>query len=266
MGGNSIRIYLLTFQTSYSPTGIYQGTKTSSGLAKTIGNKINNLFRQHSYFSPVRRVGQRESVLIPAIKMEFLGFVVNSLNLTLALPRDKIRKVKKECQGIIDCPQITKRQLAKLLGFLTSTIQAVFPAPLHLQEVKNKVFSLSQGYDSPVQLSPPALEELIWWRNNLEAWNGKSLASGTPDLIIETDASRKGWGAYCMGVSTEGQWAEGESQLHINCLELLAGAFAIKTFAKGKVQMKVCLLMDNMTAAHYINKMGGGGCVQNLPF
>ncbi len=123
------------------------------------------------------------------------------------------------------------------------------------------MFSLSQGYDSPVQLSPPALEELIWWRNNLEAWNGKSLASGTPDLIIETDASRKGWGAYCMGVSTEGQWAEGESQLHINCLELLAGAFAIKTFAKGKVQMKVCLLMDNMTAAHYINKMGGGGGV-----
>ena len=87
----------------------------------------------------------------------------------------------------------------------------------------------------------------------MEAWNGKSLSSGTPELIIETDASRKGWGAYCMGVSTGGQWTESESQLHINCLELLAGTFAIKTFAKGKVQMKVCLLMDNMTATHYIN-------------
>ena len=43
----------------------------------------------------------------------------------------------------------------------------------------------------------------------------------------------------------------------IHCLELLAGAFAVKTFVKGKVQMRVRLLMDNLTAAHYINKMGG---------
>ena len=47
----------------------------------------------------------------------------------------------------------------------------------------------------------------MWWRDNLDAWNGKSLISGTPDLIIETDASRKGWGAFCMGVSTGGQWS-----------------------------------------------------------
>ena len=36
-----------------------------------------------------------------------------------------------------------------------------------------------------------------------------------------------------------------------------SGAFAIKTFTKGRVQMTVRLLMDNMSAAHYINKMGG---------
>jgi len=39
---------------------------------------------------------------------------------------------------------------------------------------------------------------------------------------------------------------------HINCLELLAGAFAVKIFVKGKVR----LLMENLTAAHFINKMG----------
>ena len=75
--------------------------------------------------------------------------------------------------------------------------------------------------------------------------------------VIETDASRQGWGAYCKGVSTGGQWSQGESLFHINCLELLAGAFAVKTFVKGKVQMRVRLLMNNLIAAHYINKMGG---------
>ena len=36
-----------------------------------------------------------KSVLVPSTKMEFLGFVVDSLTLSLALPRDKIRNVRK---------------------------------------------------------------------------------------------------------------------------------------------------------------------------
>ena len=36
----------------------------------------------------------------------------------------------------------------------------------------------------------------------MEAWSGKALVSGEPDLIIETDASRKWWGASCMGQNT----------------------------------------------------------------
>ena len=95
----------------------------------------------------------------------------------------------------------------------------------------------------------------MWWGNNLKAWNGKALVSGSPDLIIETDASRKGWRAFCMGTSTGGQWSQAETSFHINCLELLAGA--LKAFTKGKAQMTVRLLMDNMSAAHYINEIGG---------
>jgi len=199
-----------------------------------------------------------KSVLVPSTKMEFLGFVVDSLSLSLSLPRDKIRNVRKECQTLLDSPLVTVKQLAKLLGHLTSTIQAVFPGPLyfrHLQNEKNRALVLSQTYDSATPLSPQAKEELVWWRDNLKAWNGKALVSGSPDSVIETDASRQGWGK---GVSTGGQWSQGESLFHINCLELLAGAFAVKTFVKGKVQMRVRLLMDNLTAAHYINKMGGG--------
>ena len=219
----------------------------------TVRNLLENLGFIISYL---------KSVLIPATQMEFLGFLIDSQTMTLALPRDKVRKVKKECQSVLNYPQVTVRELAKLIGHLTSTIQAVFPGPLHfrhLQGDKNKSLAQFGSYDSLIQLSPYALEELVWWRDNLDAWNGKSLISGTPNLIIETDASRKGWGTFCMGVSTGGQWSQGESKLHINCLELLAGAFAIMTFGKSKAQMKVRLLMDNVTAAHYINRMEGGG-------
>ena len=106
-----------------------------------------------------------EKVLIPATSMEFLGFLIDSQAMTLALPRDKVRKVKKECQSALNHPQVTVRELAKLLGYLTSTIQAVFPGPLHfrhLQGDKNKALAHLGSYGSRVQLSPQALEELIW--------------------------------------------------------------------------------------------------------
>ena len=205
-------------------------------------------------------VNYQKSVLIPSTTIEFLGFLVDSKTLTLSLPKEKIKKAKKACQSILDNPLPSIQQLSQLLGYLTSTIQAVFPAPIHfryLQIDKNKALSTCQDYSATLRLSQHAKKELIWWRDNLEAWNGKALVSGEPDLIIETDASRKGWGASCMGQTTGGRWSLQEQHLHINCLELLAGAFALKAFTKDKAQMRVRLLMDNTSAAHYINKMGG---------
>ena len=221
-----------------------QYAQTTCNLLETLGFVINF----------------QKSILVPSKEMEFLGFLIDSRTMTLALPREKIRKVKKECQHLLDLQVVTVRELAKVLGHLTSTIQAVFPAPLHfrhLQEDKNKALDLHHTYEHSIPLTTQAKEELVWWRDNLEAWNGKALVSGSPDLIIETDASRKGWGAFCMGTSTGGEWSQAETSLHINCLELLSGAFAVKTFTKGKAQMTVRLLMDNMSAAHYINRMGG---------
>ena len=205
-------------------------------------------------------INYQKSALVPTTSIEFLGFLVDSTTLTLSLPKEKIKKAKKACQSILDNPLPSIHQLSQLLGYLTSTIQAVFPAPIHfryLQIDKNKALNACQDYSATLQLSQNAKEELVWWRDNLEAWNGKALVSGEPDLIIETDASRKGWGASCMGQTTGGRWSLQEQHLHINCLELLAGAFALKAFTKDKAQMRVRLLMDNTSAAHYINKMGG---------
>ena len=49
-------------------------------------------------------INYMKSVLIPSTEMEFLGFVVDSITLSLALPRDKIRKVRKEFQALLDSP------------------------------------------------------------------------------------------------------------------------------------------------------------------
>ncbi len=40
--------------------------------------------------------------------------------------------------------------------------------------------------------------------------------------FVTTDSFNKGWGALCEGKLTFGRWSEEESELHINCLEMLA--------------------------------------------
>ncbi len=150
-------------------------------------------------------VNYPKSLLIPSQEIEFLGYIVNSLNLSLSLPKDKIKKVRQNCQKLLDNPVIIVRKLAKFLGLLSASIQAVFPAPLHyryLQHAKNSVLKQQKSYEALVNLDPEALQEVQWWRENLTAWNEKALLHQSTDLTSETDASLQGWGAHCQGIST----------------------------------------------------------------
>ena len=205
-------------------------------------------------------VNYQKSQLEPCQELEFLGFLINSNTLSLQLPGEKLRKIRKKCQQLLDQTTISVRELSKFLGLLTSSIQAIFPAPLHyrhLQSQKIATLASLRTYEAELSLNPLARAEILWWRDHLHAWNGRALFQDPVDLIIETDASRKGWGAHFQGVSTGGPWSLEERKLHINCLELLAGSFAIKTFTKTRVCAHVKLLMDNASAVAYINKMGG---------
>ena len=41
--------------------------------------------------------------------------------------------------------------------------------------------------------------EIVCWRDHLQSWNGRVLFHKPVDLVIETDASRKGWGHFARG-------------------------------------------------------------------
>ena len=76
-----------------------------------------------------------------------------------------------------------------------------------------------------------------------------------PDLVIETDASHYSvWG--CNKVRTGGLWFQNERLLHTSCLELLAGAFAVKCFTKNWICLQVRLRMGNTIAIACKNKPG----------
>ena len=100
-------------------------------------------------------------------------------------------------------------------------------------------------------------EELKQWIKNLKIYNGRYLIHSHSQVLIQADASRKGWGAVCQGISTGGQWSKEEELLHINVLEMKAVKLALLTFNKQKSLKAVHIQVDNTTALLYLVKIGG---------
>ena len=59
--------------------------------------------------------------------IEFQGFLVNFLTMTIALPPEK----NQEAQVILDSQSYMARQAARIMGLLSSAILAVILAPLY---------------------------------------------------------------------------------------------------------------------------------------
>ena len=62
--------------------------------------------------------------------MKFPNFIINSKIMTVYLPKDKIDKNGSHCEKILSIEKVTLREFTSLIGKLTSTYQAVLPAPL----------------------------------------------------------------------------------------------------------------------------------------
>ena len=92
-------------------------------------------------------LNQKKCVLNPAQRLEFLGFQVDISSMTLSLPVEKIKKINKECRYWLHTTGTSPRQLACLIGFMTSTSPAVLLSPLHykmLQMLHSQSLSRSQ--------------------------------------------------------------------------------------------------------------------------
>ena len=54
---------------------------------------------------------------------------------------------------------------------------------------KKQTMALCQSYEALTQLDQASKEEILWWRDHLQAWKGRALLQKPAELIIETDAS-----------------------------------------------------------------------------
>ena len=203
-------------------------------------------------------IKRSKSSLIPSQSIQHLGFTINTTNLSLTVPKSKIRDLRREASRLLHRPTSTIRALASFIGKAQSMTIAIFPARLktrHLLLCKNMALHQTKSWTSPLSLSPAAKDELMWWKEQLLSWNGQSFLPSSPQVEIYTDASDSGWGIVEGHHSWSGQWKTHEQQLHINQKELLTIWKALQL--NRWTNQTIRILCDNTTTIAYVNKFGG---------
>ena len=76
-----------------------------------------------------------KSQLIPVTEMEFLGLLINSVNMTLALPQEKVLDIQNQCAQLIASPKATIMELTELLRKLLFNPQAVLPGRIQCRQI-----------------------------------------------------------------------------------------------------------------------------------
>ena len=227
---------------------------THSECCENVENTASLLRKLQFHLHPTK------SVTNPTQKLTFLGFILDSINMIVSPTEGKIQKTIKTCEKLLKKQHPMIYEVAEVIGIIVSNFPGAQYGPLHYRALeldKTKALARSKGnYKSHMQISNTSKAELTWWVENMHHVN-REILHPNPQLIIQTDASKKGWGAVLGSQETGGRWMDSEATNHINILELQAAFFALKAFCKHSKNTHVQLQIDNTTAVAYIMHMGG---------
>ena len=186
----------------------------------------------------------------PTQKLQFLGITLDTVNLELHLPVEKLDRLKVLVSSWRGKRSCTKRELLSLIGHLQHATRVVKPGRSFLQ----RMFDLAQvakELHHHIRLSASFRSDLEWWAMFLSDWNGVSmmvsLGRVSPEVTITSDASGK---MDCGAISSLGKWFQGLwhgvwQDVHITVKELLPIVIACAVWGLECQGKTVRCLCDN---------------------
>ena len=201
-----------------------------------------------------------KSDLTPSQDFQFIGMQFNTRRFTVApLPKMRV-KVQSDLQHWMANPNITARDLHRLLGMLVFMASLVRRGRLRLRPVQwwaaTAWCQRTGNWSDRIQVPQWVLSEVAWW-SSPAVLQGLPLATRETEVTLFTDASSLGWGAQLGSHSTQGQWSASQRLCHINVLEMQAVIYAVRDFLPHLRYRVVRLMCDNAVTVAYIKNEGG---------
>lgn len=207
-------------------------------------------------------INYKKSVLVPCQRIEFFGFILDSVKFMVFLTEEKIGKIVEKARKLLKEQLVVVRELASFIGLIINAFYAVLEAKLHYRDLeRNKILGLqgTMDFDRLVELSVESRNELNWWIDNISLKNGKRIRHKKVDFRCRTDASLLGYGCFDLvtGKCSNGQWSVNECSNAINYLELLAIGYSLKALYSHYNDVHIEIQTDNTCAVSYVNEFGG---------
>ena len=117
-------------------------------------------------------IHKQKSVLEPAQEITFLGFQLNSVEMSVSLTQDKKEKFRRAAKGVLTQETLKVREVAGLVGLMTAYSPAVEYGGAHIKNLekdKNVGLRVNKGnFEGFMRVSKGAKNDIRWWVNQLE--------------------------------------------------------------------------------------------------
>lgn len=195
-------------------------------------------------------------VSMPSQLITFLGIDLNSNNMTLSLPREKLRDLEETLRELQLREKVTKRELQSLVGRLNFACQCIYGGRFFLRRLNDTIARLRQPWHR-TRVTTTIQGDIQWWLQFLSVFNGcMPMIDARPVTPIFTDACDVAAGAAYGQTLLHTRWDDWPEtkDLHINHKEAMAVEVALAHWAPQLSNRKVLVYCDNKAAVGLINK------------
>ncbi len=116
-------------------------------------------------------ISVKKSVMVPVQRIEYLGFFIDSVNMSVELTQPKKQKIHKLAARICRLSRFTIRELSQLIGNAVAAEHGVPMAPYYykrLEVERNRCLIESHGeYDVVIDNNSIIREDASWWRDHI---------------------------------------------------------------------------------------------------
>ena len=153
-----------------------------------------------------------EKVIQPAQSVKYLGLLIDSVEMELSLPPDKLMKLCDLVSSFASDTRTkaTKHELDSLCGVISHASKVVRGGRTFSRRLINLAKSIHGKHDI-ISLPDWFKADLQWWSSFCHVFNGKAPIIDTKSLIhypVETDSSMSGFGCVWDNDYVAGSWNE----------------------------------------------------------
>ncbi len=214
---------------------------------------------QHTLIALLRDLGFSiawNKVEGPTKKLVFLGVEIDTENMTIGLPENKVADLLLVLKAFQLKKRASCKQLQSLAGKLNWACNVIKCGRGYIRNIINTIAPLRLA-NHKARITKVVQDDIQWWITVLGFFPGKSIFYKPHVNVVQFDACNKGAGYTYLDDWGYLDWKCDIPQVadyHINCKETIASIFACRRWAHLWRDSKVLFVTDNVTAKSCISK------------